>query len=1366
MEIDKQLFLDEIKGFKMSESHFELGSNIHIRDYYYAKRLFYNSFYTNRFAFLVTRFILKKFSDLIKTKSQLKTGQITLLGYENYSDMLVSNVRKMLNDYISHVGQSKRELFNHEVFTKDGFFLKNPGKVSSDIILIFPISTTFSTSLKIQNEIRDALSENLSLKLIFHNPIINCLVISNEPLIKDKTYFKDNDIEHAFGWRELHADEHIVDIDFIDREKATGEKKIIQQKYFVDLNTSWSKINECVLCYPKDPYQEKCLIETKASSVTPNLIFGYPKTAREKDENIFEFFNFKDNNPASEAIVYRRHFKKFDNHYIYFIRVGRLLQDYGDRIKQWLINLAKNELNSLIDSNIVIVTPTVGSNAGFVNLVNDTLFSDTATIIQYSPSEEYLQNFKLFYSDVIYNAEYVIFVDDVLSTTKTVSDINFYIQNVRKDKKGIDYALNIIDRVGYFNRLKLRDKIGRHKNVQSTSCLSFLQVNVPPIAHRDKYPFVSLVEKFHELSDKSVLDSMRLHFKRSEASFMPMDLNKVHEVLKDFGTLRSLLEFLANHEFLRAFQVTGDGKKYIYSSLIDAAFVKSTAMSYDYIIGFFRQKANSNAVISLINTYPEFKHEIKHILYKICTSDPFIRYHGIKKAAFQWVLSDLISLVRQINLQEILQESFFHSISEGEPSAYAPYHRFLFLLKRAAKLKINFIYSLETLTAMASVLAGVRKYKQISYFRYSNQTDLFSTGKKLIPDLRRVETLSPMDLTIYYVALLQELIIEHESKALEVVKNIKRVIDANISNGGNQKTLKNCYNDDYIHLLRMLVLENTFIFHSSSDKILSKLDCRVTFADVNYEAFMKRIADLQVAYPFIYNRSMLSRFDKDYEVNGETEDLSVRAFNNMLLLKALLKQDSESVETASKITIQKKLQRILQICCDILDIKDGGAFFAIKYKGPNDSQAREDNITVVEEYSNKETEGLRPEYFSSESFLFKLFDNKARQEEEQSSFELTFDQNGMFHYRGSDTLTPQSTVDFSEFHGKLYGNIFYLKISEFEDPLKGISLSPLAVIGFYNNALSDEMCLKFADRVQELKQRSNESLFPQSSERNIYKRFEPKQLRQLLLLRSDLSKFIIHHFENDSLRAYIDIINSNKYALSLGHGTKVYEEAVEDCISQILSISSLKDLKEKGINLRTAVQFLLNKVHLLSYAKKSLLPWTEETKDTFDTRSLRDIVDDFEEMSKYVFLLEIPELNRIADIQQIEFDSSTIQEQQLDLRFYIEKPIYKEMIFEILFNIRQHTIHEQTEFEFASRKIRLELTIHQNNKGDFLCVSNNWAQSTTEYISQISNRLEYKKGIDGLNLIYNILDQMYGLKLFLEVNEDLFKVYIPLKFKS
>src|SRR5690606_35505123 len=85
------------KGYKINDTHFRLGSKIHISSFYYAKRVFQNSFFTTPLAFILSEYLF----NLITNENT--TGfkrEFTIIGYENYSEFLVSTTRSLLSKRI------------------------------------------------------------------------------------------------------------------------------------------------------------------------------------------------------------------------------------------------------------------------------------------------------------------------------------------------------------------------------------------------------------------------------------------------------------------------------------------------------------------------------------------------------------------------------------------------------------------------------------------------------------------------------------------------------------------------------------------------------------------------------------------------------------------------------------------------------------------------------------------------------------------------------------------------------------------------------------------------------------------------------------------------------------------------------------------------------------------------------------------------------------------------------------------------------------------------------------------------------------------------------------------------------------------
>lgn len=1350
MRINKELYFKSLTGYKISNSHFELGSNLHICDYFYAKRLFYNSYFTNRFAFLITQYILTNFKELILDTLNLhdqncneKEKSITLVGYENYTELLVSNVRKMLNDFIKIANPDlNQELFNHDIFTKEQVFLKNPDKISKNIISIFPISTTFSTSVKIQTEIRELLEDDIykNKELIFHNPIINCLVISNGNLNTD-TNFAETSIEHEFGWQNFSLQKMIIEMKSLD-----DPSKKLSQYFFINLPSKWEKINECTSCYPDDNVNEKCLIETKINQVTPNLIFSYPKSVIfEDNKNPFELYNVCNN---SEPIVYRKHFKKLNNNFIYYIRAGVFLKQNKIEIKKWLSDL-NQKFNYLNDKNVVIITPTIVSNSGFTNLVNEILFSDTATIIQYNPSDDYLYNFKTFYSKTLERADFIIFADDILFSTNTFSEINYYIKNIHRKtiKNGIDLCLTLINRSGYYNYTKLTEDLDENTKVKSKTIshvLSFSEINVAPILHRKTFPFDKLTAKFSDLSYKSVLDQMRIHFKKKEKFFKPFDLSSEFENLKCFGTNKELFQFLVLNEFNKIFQFDSISNRYSQDVLIAVTFESTNNESYKELEEKIR---TSSAITSFLKSNPEFSTEIKNAIYKICSSEPFIQFKNIRESVFKWISCELNTVIKKINSIDEIEADFFQARKLHTLTKYTQYHEFKFLLKRGTKLKINFIYSIETLQAIEKVLRGIKKFKRLQYYNtvenkldHKNTELLLFEGKSDVnksSDLKIVENFEiskPIftnGFITYYVGLLQELIVEHESKALQTVINVKKIIDSQID--FFSKNLKNTYNDDYMNLLRMLVLENTFIFHSSSEKFLKRTKSCITLKNlstqVNLDQFKNDLNNYMKTYSFGYTSKMLSRILINGKKNDFLEDLPMMdSFENMILLKSAIINDITD-QGSTDFSVKEKIETILNYCCKILDIKNGGAFFAVKYKNKDLEQTNEDDFAIVGESAGDlmKTAGI-----NSQSILYNCFNGIKETDSNQSlsCFEISFGTDKEYHFIANNKINKQNVGSFYELEDEKYRNLFYLRISQIHQTNdQRFQTLPIAVLCFYDNI--------------------------EIPENHEFVRFDPKRVRQLLLLRNNLNDFINNQLDNDSLRAYIEEQNQIIINKAITHSFDTYVKQYTDSLTAIDDVKIRQKFEilgtlilNKHLLLKFIAEFLKCRSAVLTIDKLSI------TKICTTSVELTNIIESFKDI---IFSMDLSEVDIIRN-DQVKLHISISSD--LIINWY--DFFYKELLFELFYNIRK--IYSDYINDLDPFQIDIRITSVDNNH--YLSFTNNLyndlpsSKPSKKQIERVMYNWKEKKGLSLLNTISEI---MYNKKCIIRQFEDKFQIEIPIE---
>ena len=82
--------IHDLGGCKIQNTHFRIGSKLHISDFYYAKRLFQNGFFASRIAFLLTRDIQIRINE--NELNAIKENGLTIIGYEMYSELLINMI--------------------------------------------------------------------------------------------------------------------------------------------------------------------------------------------------------------------------------------------------------------------------------------------------------------------------------------------------------------------------------------------------------------------------------------------------------------------------------------------------------------------------------------------------------------------------------------------------------------------------------------------------------------------------------------------------------------------------------------------------------------------------------------------------------------------------------------------------------------------------------------------------------------------------------------------------------------------------------------------------------------------------------------------------------------------------------------------------------------------------------------------------------------------------------------------------------------------------------------------------------------------------------------------------------------------------
>ena len=411
--------INNIGGCKIPDTHFRIGSKLHLSDFYYAKRMFQNGFFAGRIAFLIAKDIIRTISP--EDLNNIKTNGLTIIGYEMYSELLIN----MIDKFLRKKWKLDCTKINHNIFeNKEELQLCKKIKIFKNIILIIPIASTFSTAIKIEKNILDIYGSD-NIKII--EPYYNVVFVCNKPEENHQPN-EISEIEKLFGLEKKNTDTRSIDV----KVYYSKEKESRQNRYYLPLETKWNLVEKCDLCTPLSPEDEKPLYETDRTNVTPSIIFDYPKGRIIGKEDLERKYRLDSN-----AVIYG-HNKSNETHLLYSIDTEMFLESNNDIVQEWLHEITnKNEFKRIYndEKKVTLISSCHSTNSGFLTMVNDFMFSSSANIIHYDPSNDYVQNFDKIYGEDIYNADLVFFVDDSLKSGATFNKIYHFVLNSFENSK-------------------------------------------------------------------------------------------------------------------------------------------------------------------------------------------------------------------------------------------------------------------------------------------------------------------------------------------------------------------------------------------------------------------------------------------------------------------------------------------------------------------------------------------------------------------------------------------------------------------------------------------------------------------------------------------------------------------------------------------------------------------------------------------------------------------------------------------------------------------------------------------------------------------------------------------------------------------
>jgi len=510
---------EEFVGCKISNTHFRL-SKVHLDTYYEAQFLFGNSYWCMVFATYLT--------NEIRTKVPDKNKHIIIYGYEKYSSETLALTRSLLYALkYESVDLLFYENGDPELDADRVRFIELLEDVEYQVCYFVGISSTLSTFQKMDCALDNSIdkSNQVSLKKERMHKVLCCSAIQIVENESSDDYLPVNYIRKTS--KNTVSSENLY---FITDNQAS---------FFVNVYANWYKPDQCLLChtgyYNKGEIlwnKERPLIEVDETSVIPTLLYK-PKWEI-KPYNSRSNFNFL-NNLRNEDFLYAEHLKRKENHYQYFFRLAHIYETHKKDIKQWLLDLSKEEdFKSWLDFNAsngeisVIVSPQQNSNNGFVDDVNQYIFNGGAHTIVFDIRKEYRESFiaKYKYLTKAFLGKNIRFyyVADHIITGNTFHRTQSLITSLFDENNILFSGVFVL-----INRNSLRSQQALVHNYEFLPYFSFINLSIPALRSHN-CPACNLVAQYNIALKGCASDFIALEFQRKIITNRVKTLKEIHEL--------------------------------------------------------------------------------------------------------------------------------------------------------------------------------------------------------------------------------------------------------------------------------------------------------------------------------------------------------------------------------------------------------------------------------------------------------------------------------------------------------------------------------------------------------------------------------------------------------------------------------------------------------------------------------------------------------------------------------------------------------------------------------------------------------------------------------------------------------------------
>ena len=534
-------------GCKIPDVRVRLGSKIHIDTFYEAELLFHNMANVKRFAYLIAQDIIAN------SASDLCSNISYIVGYENYSAILVQEVIELLHAYIptkkrKKSGPSQQLLWTLDTHSAGTFPVMNVPACKFEsrlnktvnVYTIVPIASTMSTVYKLHESFKRGFDRTMKedAKGITINFLANYVLLAvGDVFVQEST-----------------------DVSEIPRkylaitEKATTEKPEIVPAQnelwkYVTLkpekqNEIGAKIKYCFAARSKwydmrsgnindAEFTSRPLIHADKTSTLFNASFQMKlsKDAQayycRKGENNVEYLQPHIDHDIVMPFFRYAHICREENHYQFYFDFKLLAQKHKKEIESWLKRSVKIEENAYN----IIVSPLSESNTPFLEMVLKKAFGPNLHFLHIDINNTEKENVRTKFSYIsrelrqmqsAYAKVNFFYVDESVYTCKTI-DRAAKLLLMLCEQSGIPFEkLCVNGRNFVFKKVILL----LNRNAYETAYqwvekpvedwVAFIDLQIPPYnMHAGICPGCHVYERFRLLWKRSATNELAAHFAAS-----------------------------------------------------------------------------------------------------------------------------------------------------------------------------------------------------------------------------------------------------------------------------------------------------------------------------------------------------------------------------------------------------------------------------------------------------------------------------------------------------------------------------------------------------------------------------------------------------------------------------------------------------------------------------------------------------------------------------------------------------------------------------------------------------------------------------------------------------------------------------------